>query len=45
MLSKFDEISFQEYFTEWIFHPVFSGDLVCETKEGQMWSDFRLVGL
>ena len=45
-LKGFGEVSFQEYVTRGISHPVFYGDLVDKkTKDGQNWSEFRLVGL
>ena len=34
-LSKFSEISFQEYVTEGISHPVFYGDLVYKLRRGK----------
>ena len=43
LLTKFGEISFQEYVPEGISHLVFYGDLVYKTKEGQRRSEFRLV--
>ena len=45
LLSKFGAISFQEYVSKGITHPVFYGDLVYKTKEGQRRSEFYLVGL
>ena len=45
LLSTFGEISFLEYVSEGIPHPVFHDDLVYKLMEGQMRSEFRLVGL
>ena len=32
LLSKFGEISFQEFVSEWISHPIFYGDLVYKLR-------------
>ena len=45
LFYKFGEISFQEYVSEDISHPVFKGDLGLQTQEGKMRSEFLLVGL
>ena len=44
LLSKFCDISFQEYLFKGISHPVFYGDLVLQTKEGQRHTEFHLAG-
>ena len=46
LLSKFGDISFQEYVSKGISHPVFYGDVHCslQTKEGQRHTEFHLVG-
>ena len=44
LLSKFGEISFQEYVPEEISHPVFYGDLVYKLRRGQCEANFVLSG-
>ena len=44
LLSKFADISFQEYASKGISHPVFYSDLVYKTKEGQSHTELHLVG-
>ena len=44
LLSKFGDISFQEYVSKGISHPVFYGDLVLQTKESKRHTKFHLVG-
>ena len=49
LLSIFGEISFQEYVSEGIFHPVFYGDLLYKVRRVKIRPSnakgFRLVGL
>ena len=44
LLSKFGEISFQEYVTEGISHPVFSGDLVYKLRRVKCEANFVSSG-
>ena len=44
LLSKFGEISFQEYVTEGISHPVFYGDLVYKLRRVKCEGNFVSVG-
>ena len=44
LLSKFGEISFQEYVTEGISHPVFYGDLVYKLRRVRHEANFVLSG-
>ena len=45
LLSKFGEISFQDYESQGITHPVFYGDLVYKLRRVKGRSEFHLVGL
>ena len=44
LLSKFGEISFQEYVTEGISHPVFYGDLVYKLRRVRCETNFVSSG-
>ena len=44
LLSKFGEISFQEYFTEGISHPVFYGDIVYKLRRVRCEANFVSSG-
>ena len=45
LLSKFGEMSFQEYVTEGISHPVFYGDLVYKLRKVKCEANFVSFGL
>ena len=44
LLSKFDEISFQEYVSEGISHPVFYGILICKLRRVNCEASFVSLG-
>ena len=44
LLSKLEAISFQEYVSKWMTHPVFYGDLLYKLKRVKSGSNFILSG-